>query len=417
MRKVWAAVAITSVLSLTACGSTSHGAPLKPVPVSMSAHLSSSPIRIGVLYTAELGRPGSDWLRPANGTELAAYRFSQGGTKVEIVGADDTGTSSGAVAAMKSLISQGVAGVVVASEGSHLQGALAEANAAHVAVIAPYDSTLATLSNVWSTAPTAGAITANVKAAAANGGVAAKHPLVIIGTGGIDPNLPGEATLRLVDAPTVSRLIAAAINHNHPFDAFVVSGSAQDEAIAVAGVQGGGDHGVPVVAYPTAMSPQFGSVLVASKGTLAGTVATVGVDTGDTASLAASQDGERLAAFYAADRLAASSTLTDIAGGRFSLIAAYADTPSHDAVVALVRAAEAAKSTLASKVLKALAGLKLEGAAGLAGPALDFTKHQALPTSAVTILHSSAENPNVRPTGSLGESTLVYWFGTPAGTQ
>ena len=66
---------------------------------------------------------------------------------------------------------------------------------------------------------------------------------------------------------------------------------------------------------------------------------------------------------------------------------------SHDAVVALVRAAAVAGSADPAKVWEAIPGLRLGTADGLAGPPLDFASTVAVPDDAVVTLAATSVSP------------------------
>jgi hypothetical protein len=120
-----------------------------------------------------------------------------------------------------------------------------------------------------------------------------------------------------------------------------------------------------------------------------------------------------LAAFLAALRLAAADPDCRNVYNDDSCLATglAADTASHDAVVALVRAAERAATTESGAVLTALRELQLAPTDGLAGAPLDFTKTDALQAEHVVPLYASTDNPGLRPQPRGGAPASVFWFG------
>jgi hypothetical protein len=96
----------------------------------------------------------------------------------------------------------------------------------------------------------------------------------------------------------------------------------------------------------------------------------------------------------------------------FSQVADVADSRSHDAVVSLVRAISTAGSSDPAKVAKALGTLVLGPADGIAGPALDFTRPDAMDGEPV-VLHFSAQDLGLRPQGS-AERATASWFARPS---
>lgn len=111
--------------------------------------------------------------------------------------------------------------------------------------------------------------------------------------------------------------------------------------------------------------------------------------------------------------LADDADAENLTGDRsFTSVATVADARSHDAVVALVTAVGAARSTDAPKVSEALARLDLGAEDGIAGPALDFGSQQALGVPA-TVLAASAQDLGLRPAAPAddrGAAPALVWF-------
>ena len=171
---------------------------------------------------------------------------------------------------------------------------------------------------------------------------------------------------------------------------------------------------LPVVLGRDAVSPAFGQALAREGGSLNGRLLTVGAGAGDTASLGAGAPARSSSAFFAAVRGAAASPMTGLFDqGSYSRFAGSSDAPSHDAVVALVRAAEQARSTDPGKVLGSLRSLHLGGPDGLAGPSLDFHGRTVLADRSVVPLAATDQDPGVRPSGA-GAPQKLFWFAVPA---
>ena len=84
--------------------------PASAVPVALTTDGAVPSITIGVVVSAssEPGQ-GGDWLGPAEGAQVAAYRFNLAGTTaVTLRVSDDQGTAEGAAAAVGQLAAQGV---------------------------------------------------------------------------------------------------------------------------------------------------------------------------------------------------------------------------------------------------------------------------------------------------------------------
>lgn len=433
------AAVVAAVLTFRAIGgSTPAEAVPATVPVEITVKHVPDTTKIGVVVTLGDGE-GSEWNEAAQGALVAERRLALGGTDITLVTKNDGGTSAGAKTAVASLAKSGVAGIVVASSGKHVSGALTAAAEQHIPVVVPYASAE---KDSWSTAPTAESIGAAMTTALGD----AKSPLLVDLGGGAPAGLrvahvlDGDDTADTAElaATIASRTGATAADDGSDeasdeaadtdpkaapdSDAVVVSGSAQRQGALVAALQAA-DVTVPVVLTADATSPAFGAALVDAGGSLSGSFRTVGVAADDARALSSDAEGRAMSAFLGGVRvLADDPDAQNLTGDRpFSAVAGAADSRSHDAVVALVRAVGKAGSTEPSDVTDALAALDLDSAAGIAGPALDFTRQQALDASA-TVLAASAQPLGLRPdTASSGDggddsgsdaaqSTALVWF-------
>jgi ABC-type branched-subunit amino acid transport system substrate-binding protein len=391
-----------------------------PVPIRV-AHVPEG-TKIGVVVTLGDGE-GSDWDEAAQGALVAERRLMLGGTDVELVTRNDGGSAGGGERAVKALVDDGVAGIVVASSGAHVSGALEAAADAGVPVVLPYASSG---SDSWSTAPTPASTSAAMERALRG----ADSPL-LVDLGGGAPSGLEVAHVLTADAAaddtalatTVAERTGAVTADATPAagddqadapapadsDAVVVSGSAARQGAFVAALQSA-DVTVPVVLTPQATSPAFGSALADANGSLSGRFVSVGVATDDARALTSDEQGRAMSAFLGGVRVLAddpeAQNLT--ADQPFSAVAWAADSRSHDAVVALVRAVGSARSDDPSEVTDALATLRLDAGDGIAGPALDFRQQQALRTDA-TVLAASSQTLGLRPTTAEPTASLV-WF-------
>ncbi|MFW6774479.1 hypothetical protein ACOACO_09360 [Nocardioides sp. CPCC 205120] len=413
-------LALVCALGLTAC--TDDGADEQdrddaapgraPAPVALEVAGLDGPVRVGVLVsTGGASGEGSDLASPAHGAVVAERRLGAGGADVELVVADDRGDADAARRAVADLAEAGVVGVVAATSGAHLAPALADAAELDVPVLLPYVEDVAGLpAGAWSTAPSAGAVDAGVDAALRSAG--STSPVVVVGAGARTPTVAGARTVALGPAGTGAAVDAVEEAVAAGADAVVVAAPAAAQGEVVAGVQAVDD--LPVVLTPQALRPAFTTALTGAGGAANGDLRTVGPDAADTTTLAADEAGDRAAAYFAALRQAADDPgQQDLLGtGPFAARAGDADLASHDAVVALVRAAEEAGSTAAGDVAAALDGLALDGASGLAGPSLVFDDAEALPDDEVHVLVGTTQDPGVRPAPAEPVVRLA-WFAVP----
>ena len=358
------AAVVAAVLTFRAIGSSTPAEAVPAtVPVKITVKRVPDTTKIGVVVTLGDGE-GSEWNEAAQGALVAERRLALGGTDITLVTKNDGGTSAGAKTAVESLAKSGVAGIVVASSGKHVSGALTTAAEKHIPVVVPYASAE---KDSWSTAPSAESIGAAMTTALGD----AKSPLLVNLGGGAPAGLRVAHVLEGDDTADTGELAEAIASRTGATDAdddtaeaadsdpkaapdsdaVVVSGSAQRQGALVAALQAA-DVTVPVVLTPDATSPAFGAALVDAGGSLSGYFRTVGVATDDARALSSDAEGRAMSAFLGGVRvLADDPDAQNLTGDRpFSAVAGAADARSHDAVVALVRAVGKAGSTEPSDV-------------------------------------------------------------------
>jgi len=382
-----------------------------PVPVDLEADL-PGPLTIGVEVTLA-GAPGegAEWRDAAEGAVVAARRFGLGGTKVTLVAVNDKGTAAGATSAVKQLAGDDVAAIVVATSGAHVAGALAEAATDQIPVLLPYDlGAGGAAGQAWSTGPGRQATDARLVALMADRHLDA--PLLVDAGGGPVTGLTTREVQQFVaggDAAVLAQGVARRQRQlDTAVDSIVVSGAPELQAIVVAALQGT-NVDVPILLTPQAVSPAFPVALADDGGSLAGQLLSVGLDDGDAKALEATDSGRALAAYFSGLQLTARDPATkDLLGDRpFAEVAADADVSSHDAVVAVVRAAAVAKSTEPAKVAAALSSLRLGTPDGIAGPPLDLSSPDALADDAVVPLAATPVSPGLRPAS---DQPALFWF-------
>jgi len=427
---VVAAVAVAAVVAVRG----DQRAVADPVPASVPVAIRASDVpdgtTVGVVITLGQGE-GSEWAAAAQGGLVAERRLELGGSDVSLSVQDDGGSAEGARAAVEALVADGVAGIVVASSGSHVSGAVDAAREAGVPVVLPYAEVPGgSGEGAWSTAPDAAGTGAALQAALGGSthtllvdlgggspaGVAVADILVASAVG--DDTAVADEVARLAgaapstdvdpDAPAEAAPPAVTV----PATAVLLSGSAARQAALVAALQSA-DLPVPVVLTPEATSPAFSAALSERGGSLAGDLTTVGVQTDDAVALRSDAAGRTMSAFLAGVRvLARDGDAVNLTGDQpFSAVAAQADSRSHDAVLALVRAVSAAGSSDPAEVSAALGSLSLVASDGIAGPALDFGADEP-DTGEVEVLHASSQALGLRPAADAGAARLV-WFAGP----
>lgn len=389
-------------------------------------------VTIGVIVTfGDDAAEGAEWRSAAEGARVAQERLRMGGTEVSIITSDDRGTVEGAREAVAGLVERGVSGIVVASSGEHLSGALLAAAEADTPVVMPFASPTQAQDSLWTFMPEDSAIAAAVDRAL----VDATDPLVLDageGLRGVPPRLtsmriPAGEDLSVFAAEVAGRTVAhppvtdASDGASAPVeppagagtvDAIVVTGPPTRQASVVEALRGAGVS-VRIVLSPTATSPSFASALSDSAAIAATDLVTIGGVLGDAAALESSADGRAMSAYLSAVRVCAEDdSILELTGEEpFASVAAAADARSHDAVIALIRSVAAAKSVAPSDVGHAMRGLRLGHADGIAGPALDFSDPYAS-IEAVDVLSGTGQHLGLRPGSASADGRLV-WFIDP----
>ena len=417
LRSFGAAVLVALLAGLTACNSPEPVAEPSPAPATSVKLTADVPdgLTIGVVVsvTSTPGE-GAQWRDAAQGAQVAASRYAAGGTTITLLPVNDKGTAKGAKAAIDQLADRGVAGIVVATSGSHLRDALQEAATRNIATLLPYATSAEGLpEQSWLTGADSQVSDQRLIEALRQQNLHRPY-LIDAGGGDIEGLKPvGSSTFAAGDDPgTLARKLAKGLRKDESsLDAIVVSGPAELQGRLVAALQGAGIE-TPILLTSDALAPVFPAAVVKAGGSLSGVFVTAGLDVGDATALQPNDAGRAAAAYYSAvSLLAADPQATDLLGQTtFSSVAGAADPRSHDAVVALVRAAATAKSNEPAAVAAALAGSKLGWPDGLAGPALDFAAPVAVAPDAVRVLSATPDSPGVRPTSA--QAPALYWYPT-----
>lgn len=404
-----AAIGLLCASGLAACSEEAKD--FKPVSVELEG--SKDPVKIGVVFSSTSeANEGRDYAGLAAGVRIAAYRYGQDGSEVELVIADDHGTEQGAADAASVLEGKGVAGVIYASDGSHLTAGLDALTEAGQCVLLPYaDASYAESGSVWATGPTIADDADALAGALAAEGVGT--PLVIA-----DAPLPSQVRDVVKDAKVLT--VAAGDNVKGlaftdkkpkagttgvaPGAPVLIWAAAEKSADLLAQIQGLGHTGTTLLG-PSALTSAFAARLEKISGEL-GTVSSsarylsFGAPTASTG--ARSSNFAAAQAIVAQDQSVEALESTDPIGD-----AVFAgDQRSHDAVVALVTAARSARKADAAGVCGALDKLKVTAADGLAGADLDFADTSAYPAEAVQELQAAQ-------TRQADDKTALVWFAVP----
>ncbi len=355
--------------------------PIADAPVTMALEASRVPkdSTIGIVVTYG-DAEGSEWKDAANGALVAAKRFELGGTNIAVETRDDRGTVDGARAAVEDLKKSNVSGIVIASSGDHVSGALDEAQKSGLPVILPYyNGPLAQYSDMYRT----GASNKDVASTLNKIVQPATNP-ILLNAGGEPLEGLTAGVVREVgaseDLSTVAKSIQslASTDREFPIDAVVVNGTAQRQAQLVAQLQKA-KIGLPIALTPQATSPVFAKTMIAENASLSNELASAGSQSFDDAALSKGASGQAMNSYLTVvQQMATDEDTLSLAGDRpFGEVAPLADSRAHDAVVAMVRAIDDARNTQPQKVAKNLHGLSLGVDDGLTQDALKFDSEEA----------------------------------------
>ena len=431
------AVVVAAVIVLTMMVNKPKEAPrpdpvAATVPVALTAPGLPQGFSVGIVLTlGQSGEPGSEYNQAAQGAVVAAQRFAQGGTEVALHAQNDGGTEDGAREAIRALSAQGVAGVVVASTGPQAQAATKTAEELGLPVILPYSAPVEPAQTTWTTGPSSSSIEAGMVTA-----LSGKKNVLLVNDGGTPPPaVEVSQTLNLEDFQDVLALAQeAAIRTGDQLrapaadapegteptmvaeraDAVVISAAtAQKLALLVQALQSR-DVSVPMILPQSATSPAFAAALGQLDGAVSGQLVSVAAGASDATALQQDAQGRAMSAFLSAVRLVAGDPeITNLTGdGAFSADAWAADASSHDAVVALVRAAALARSNNPAKVGASLRTMSFGPGEGLAGLALNFSSTVALTTQAAPVF-ASPQDLGMRPPTET--APRLVWVLAPAG--
>lgn len=399
------------------------------VPVALSGLSAPDNTRLGVVLTFGDGATeGAEWSAAAQGAVVAQQRLALGGTNIDFIVENDLGTDSGAVAAVTSLVDQGVSGIVYASSGPHLEGGIAAAIEADVPVILPYASAAADVWGAWSLALGGDATGAALTAALST----FQRPLLIDAGGAVPDGVSVSDKLDFspsadaaLFAEEVARRAGMASSAGgaetgggeqapvgSPADVVIVSGPAVSQAAVVYALQGRSVT-VPIVLTPQAVSPLFDTTLATLGGSVSSNLRTVGAAWDDSVALTTTGQGRAMSAFLASVRqFAGDETVLNLSeDAPFADAAVAADVRSHDAVVAFAEAISAAGSAEPAAVRSSLGELNLVAGNGIGGPGLDFSHSQAL-TGTASVLYATSQHLGLRPS-TVDRADRLVWITDP----
>jgi hypothetical protein len=367
------------VLATAACsgGGKNKSANAKAVreidaPVALTSTAPEG-LKVGLLV-ANAGA-GKDVAELAAGAYVAEYRLNAAkADRMHLVVEDDLGTAEGAVAAVGRLADQGVVGIVNASLGEPARAASAEATTRGIAMLFPYagDPALAA-GSAFVTGPTDDQVAAKLVTGAKDAKkIAVVHQVGAYGSAGREALARAGLAVATdinfdpaTDAGGAARTVVASGSD------LVVAWTELDGALRLLSDLKTVGTAAPVLFASQAAVPAFGR---AQKG-LAAPAATDGLLSAGLWAGPWTPTGAVDAFYKAREQASAAGARTDLSN---------ADLRAHDAVLAIVAASAAAKSSDPGAVL---AGLRSLGdVPGASGVPLHFAQSKAVADSDVALM-------------------------------
>lgn len=361
---------------------------------------------IGVVTTFGDDAEGSAWRLNAQGARVAQYRLALGKSSVKVLYANDKGTEQGAREALEKLSSEGALGIVLASRGEHLRGATAAAKERNVAVIEAYDR-VDTGDGVWSFAldpeqekqvyTTAIRSLAGVSSTGSSQQLDGVRTILLDAGEGSAPDLPYTNRVQVsADEDSMkdtlkelTRLLGDKSSGSSPV--LVLTGSASTQAKVLRSLQRAGITS-PVIAGEEALTEPFTRLLLENGGSLTDNIRVVGRVQARAAALSADDAGRASSAFVSTvERMKNDSSLKDLSGEQsFSKSAAWADAPSHNALLAFAYATSQVREYTPEAVRRVLGTLRLDAKDSTVAYPLDFSSSYAA-GGQVGLLYPTAE--------------------------
>ncbi|ORC16507.1 hypothetical protein A7979_04095 [Rothia nasimurium] len=400
------------VLALVTTALIKHNSQVKDdavavtVPIELNASETARNTSIGLIVTVgNENAEGSEWNQAASGAKVAVERFNRSGANITLVTEDDRGTAEGAVRAVESLAGQNVSGIVFASRGEHTQQALQAAQEHGIPVIMPYEESGY---GAWSLRPLNDAMR----------DVLEQHNASSTRVVRIDQEdfsgvaVPAEETLTVnasTDLGQLAREVTDATAEQGDSATVVINASSYMQARLVKALQESGTRAKIVLGYE-ATSPTFSEAFMQDNDSTVINALSMGFNTSDAVALQADGQGRSMSAFLQMVRiLNETPTATNALGDqKFSDVAHAADSRSHDAVVALVRATERASSAAPEDVRESLATLDLSASDGVTGPNLDFSSTYAVAASPIMLSPTVGDVEIRNP--SAPDYQHIIWF-------
>lgn len=398
------AIAIAGILRVKADEKDEAVAVTVPVELNVDGNVKGSSYGLMVTIGNENAQ-GSQWNQAASGAKVALERFNRSGADLHLVTEDDRGTDEGARQAVENLVAQKVSGIVISSSGDHVQAAVQAAKERNIPVILPYENSI---DDARSLQPSTESL---------NDVLSAEHPggkgIIRIdqeGFAGID--VPAERTLSVngfTDINTFSQSLVKDTAEAGSDTVVFVDASAYQEAKLTRALQEAGLK-TQIVLGPQATSPAFNDVFMKDNQSTVINAQSIGFNAGDSVALQSDGQGRSMSAYLQMVKILSESkdAMSVMGDQKFSDVAASADSRSHDALVALVRATEHAESIAPQDVKASLNDLKLSSADGIASADMDFAQHHVI-QDAPLLLSANAGDVEMRVADANAPSYLV-WF-------
>lgn len=377
------------------------------VPLELTTSSSIDGLKIGLIITiGDTSAEGSQWNKAAAGAQVAIERFNRSGRNITLITHDDQGTAEGTANAVKALKNQEVSGIIIASSGPHLAEGITAAQEADIPVILPYQESTG---DAWSLAPATTQITEHATKYTKH----SARTYLIQQEGRSTPYTAHETHTYTpgTDPHEFLAPIAEYVKrdeHKNNTYSLIIDADAYVLSTLTRAIQENGIHANILLSYD-ATSPAL-SVALTNNGPSTGpalNATTIGHNIDDAVALQPDPAGRSMSAYLQMINVMNAENIPATYGDQpFTELANSADARTHDSVIAIVKAAEQAKSKKPTDITAALKTLELTPSDGITAPSYNFTQQQAA-NYPPALLHPSTGNLNLRTNTT---HQRIIWF-------
>lgn len=338
----------------------------KKIPADLS-------VGVVVSYTEDPSE-GRGWDLAGEGAQVAAWRLEQGGKKVNLPVASDQGSEDGSVKAIEELKAQGATAIVALTSGAHTDTLAQAAFDADLPIVFPYQVPKAEApAGAWYAMPSEQGLKELISDRIA--ALGCESPIIFKGT---QPQFDGiKGTEITIGAEGVEKSVEELVKHlgeKTTENCIILDTDPVQSAQIIQGLHGL-NITVATIGGPALVNPLFTQTL-GDNAEVLNNVYAVGTPSAMGISMTPGSHGARAAVFERAVAIMSQDPeLASVTGDDFFQNRAdFADTASHDALLAIVKAIAIAGSSDASDISEAMGSVSLEPNDGFASEHVAFVE-------------------------------------------